>query len=388
MKKLMLVLMVGLMLSLAPLIVMAESTGLFDLSLLDTLLDDELDIWRIQVKSAIAYKCGVLKLDSYSVSGYVGDEYVSLTDLSEEELKAIKEYIDLKIPEEEPIPNPVITEEMLDSLSNRQCGFLLHDIETAVSVIDAGIDYNVFFKFSDSAKADLSRYSVDELTWMKSYIEENGLAEKKNGSNQTEEKAQIYFRDIEWGLPYDKVVEQIPANRWFLFDSDYASPVKDDLIDTRNIAYTDYVRGYTYSKTDISVAGYPVDLIRIWFVYTSDDSGILQQDKEHTVFYEAEYVLKVKDISGVYEDLTEKLTSLYGAADEQGMIQHYAYASDKYTLWGGSNDAMVALKTDSNSDKIRITYGWLKGNDYLDAAYEALANEEKSKAGNGDTDGL
>ncbi len=358
----------------------------------DSLSEDEVDLWIIQLKTAIAFKHGILGSPEGKVFAYMGDEQFSLMDYSLDNLELVKRYLVSKYPEENSIPNPELSADLIEGLNKRVCELLIDDIVIAESVIEDGIDYEVYYKFADSQEADLTKYSLEELAWIKSYIEENRLFEEAE-ETETEEldkgRIPIYFRDIEWGLPYDDVVGQIPADRWFLFDSDYASPVRDDLIDPyRNITYTDYVRGYTYSKTDISVAGYPVDLIRIWFAYTPDDDGFLQQDKEHTAFYEAEYVLKARDMSRVYEDLTKKLTSLYGTPDEQGTIQHFTYASDTYTVWNGSNDAMVVLKTDNNSSKIRITYGWLKGNDFLDATYEALVNEEKSKMENGDTGGL
>lgn len=203
-------------------------------------------------------------------------------------------------------------------------------------------------------------------------------------------KSEILFRDIEWGLPYKDVVGKIPADYWPSLEPDYASSIKNELIDPlAHIAFPDYVRGYTYAESDIDVAGYPVDLVRLWFAYTLDNDGMLQKDEGHTAFIEASYVFKPKNIPMVRDDLEQKLISVYGSPDESGDVDPDSFSDfDTYSLWSGDNEAIIVLETDSNAGAIRINYGWLKGDEYLQEAYQALVNKEASVSGDGNTDGL
>ena len=203
------------------------------------------------------------------------------------------------------------------------------------------------------------------------------------------ENDKILFRNIPWGSSYQEVTSQISVNHWSKPDPDYATTVKNGMMDTGDIKYMDYVRCKTRGTPDMKVAGYPVDSILLWFVYTQDSNGHLTRDINDTAFYLAEYVIKPKDIDVVEKDLIEKLTSVYGDVDEEA-TGGYTIKEHRY-LWYGSNKAVLVLTSqryNSGSNYIRITYGWLEGDEYLQKAYDCIVAEEAENIGDGNTDGL
>ena len=82
-----------------------------------------------------------------------------------------------------------------------------------------------------------------------------------------------------------------------------------------------------------------------------------------------------------YEDLTQKLTSLYGDADySRGDITQ---DKDSVTAWYGAEGTMVSLEYSTSSYRIYIHYGFLGGDQLL---MDAQAAVDRARANN--TDGL
>ncbi len=218
---------------------------------------------------------------------------------------------------------------------------------------------------------------------------ENDSYKQEQAAKQTDPgNVEILFRDIPWGSSYKEATSRIAVKFWTKPHDDYASTVKSGLMGGHDLAYKYYIRCRSDGEPNLSVAGYPVEKIRLWFVYTPDSNGHLTKSENDTALYLAEYQIKPKDINAVEKDLIEKLSSVYGDVDEQAS-EGTVIKEDHY-LWYGSNNAVCVLtaRRSNSSTTIDITYGWLDGDEYLQRAYEALAAEEAESMGNGNTDGL
>ena len=129
----------------------------------------------------------------------------------------------------------------------------------------------------------------------------------------------ILFREIEWGTSYNEVVETYPnknQNEW--------EPGGIDAIFYGGEAAHYGKVGFRIRSglpQGVTVAGYDVRDIYLNFVYTPDETGRLIQDKDHAVLclaeYEFDFESKKESYDAALEDLTNKLTLLYGDIDNQ-----------------------------------------------------------------------
>ena len=207
---------------------------------------------------------------------------------------------------------------------------------------------------------------------------------------------QILFNGITWGCTLDEFV--VRYNNIELYDPDDFSfwcPMVDHLYQTAQLSDY-YVKGEVgfnvdpkkRAREEMTVAGYDVYYATFWFVYTADDSGALVKDTAHSAFYSAEYELEPADPSFAYEDLTNKLCSLYGDVDytrhENGIISY------TQRVWYGADGTMVSLTLEeynSGSVYIHIGYGAEGNFQYVLDALEAAKVAERSSVGSS-TSGL
>lgn len=222
---------------------------------------------------------------------------------------------------------------------------------------------------------------------------------------EDETTEEITFRDVPWGSSYTEVNSLLSdLNLWNLVGELYRTYSVDEIIlgdyegldfeinDINIIAYA--------SNDEINVAGYTTDEICLFFSYVPVD-GILTRSEEDSALYGARYRFEPNNLSEMTQDLTEKLSSLYGEPDEIKTDSHWLYnVQYEYIYWYGANDTEVVLKsvdasgdeTDLYDDEIYISYVWTKGDELLQIASDTLSQNNKDAEaelyGNGSTDGL
>jgi len=156
------------------------------------------------------------------------------------------------------------------------------------------------------------------------------------------------------------------------------------------------------------VGGYQVDKCKLWFVYLPEKDGTLgdpSYDRNRSAFIFAKYIIRFNErhntrynTSDAYNDLVEKLTSLYGNPDEtKENLDDIIYHIVKHALWRGANGTMASitykesLESKKNTDGfIEICYGVEEGDELMKQAYEAYQFEQEQKIVHveGNTDGL
>lgn len=124
--------------------------------------------------------------------------------------------------------------------------------------------------------------------------------------------------------------------------------------------------------TDIpNVAGYRVDGLELYFMWNEETGYTTEYKKPGAAqFYMAKYEFDVKDYLSCYDDLVEKLKSIYGNnpySDTYGLID-----PSPYTLWINQDGALVGVG--HNSYATYLVYMAPGAEDKL------VAIEEKVKA--------
>lgn len=200
----------------------------------------------------------------------------------------------------------------------------------------------------------------------------------------------ILFRGIEWGTPYNEVVES--------YENKGETVWKPDGLDA------DFFNGQAKHYGEVgfamrsglpegeTVAGYEVDYydgVHFNFVYTPDETGRLSEDKDHAVLCFASYMFdfggKIEEYNAALEDLTNKLTLLYGDIDSEPSAGYGNRA-----VWKGAEGTLVSLYCNRGSYlnggyyyRIFIQYSFEGMEDLLQDAKAALDKDFASI-----TDGL
>ena len=172
---------------------------------------------------------------------------------------------------------------------------------------------------------------------------------------------EILFRGFPWGVSYTEFTEALSEREsgalqhtiWG-YDFDYR------MLGTGSNGGCDDIGFYvkTYLPSGERVAGYPVKCIYASFVYPAGEDGFLVREKENASLIEADYYIDIygaEEQDLAFEDLTQKLTRLYGDCDYQSEGN-----SNQHSVWYGANGTMVTLVDNSshngNTYTIEIRY--------------------------------
>ena len=190
----------------------------------------------------------------------------------------------------------------------------------------------------------------------------------------------ILFRGIPWGVSYTELSAQLSLSTPTVKDNRYTAYFTDgETVAGDETPFMMYSALKSAGLDAIgSVAGYRVDHVTLYFIRTADESGSIVKDQDHTAFCAAVYILG-KPVSPnlsltdrqIHEDLTAKLTGLYGEPDQ----------SHINLVWHGAEGTLLAMNENN-------TLYYVCGN--LDASIRALLEIEKAEleAFSTDTTGL
>lgn len=126
----------------------------------------------------------------------------------------------------------------------------------------------------------------------------------------------------------------------------------------------------------IKVAGYTPSSTQACYIYTLNDDGSINKDKDSAQFYFGWYTFEsydYTDVEGVYNDLTQKLQSLYGEGSLNDEDDYYTTIT-----WNDvSNNQIRILLGGKKSDSKYVTLGYMASDAdaKLDEMQKAVDNE-------------
>ena len=205
--------------------------------------------------------------------------------------------------------------------------------------------------------------------------------------------ATIFFRGLEWYSEYDEVHSLLLQDcepsilPFFCFENttidsiyriEWAYMFSDDRVEEA---------GVNVCYNDISVAGYIADA-EVYYMYPIKN-GKVDRSLEGAQMYVAYYVFEdMADLPAVYDDLSIKLTSLYG----EGTPKSNGYYNGIY--WQDSHGNMAWLLIENDNSAVRLGYA---AGDHIarlgtlrdQIRSETIAAEDESRQDNaGNTSGL
>lgn len=187
---------------------------------------------------------------------------------------------------------------------------------------------------------------------------------------------EITFRDIPWGSNVSNTLDVLPKG----YDiQSYEARI--NLWD----GYEDYnsvnncLKYSIYYDNVLTVAGYNVRWINLCFLYGYTEENIVLRNENDLSLFSAEYHLEVVDPLTSAEDLTAKLSDLYGL----GKIGENDFKYNTVTWYGDNN---TAVQLEYSDDHITIRYGNTDDTEIIGLT-QALIVEEQARTG-GNTEGL
>lgn len=198
---------------------------------------------------------------------------------------------------------------------------------------------------------------------------------------------EILFMDVPWGTSYtdfDNIHGEL--GMWALAGESYKTFSVDEIVlndyEGLDFEYSDInIIGCCFYG-EIDVAGYKTKDVNLYFSYVPVD-GVLTKEKSDSALYGARYEFEPIDFNSMYQDLTNKISSIYGEHDNTTISTDIWGVVYTYRYWYGQNDTMIVLKganaendsTGLYDDEIYISYVWKKGDELLQTASDTLKKQ-------------
>ena len=211
--------------------------------------------------------------------------------------------------------------------------------------------------------------------------------------------SEILFKDVPWGTSFTEVKENyIPELSWDSMHGDWMrvltiGDITADSYDSgkfkNNVLCLD-----TYSIDSVEVAGYEVSQSDLYYAFVPVE-GIVTHEDSDTSLYCAEYEIEPVDLDSAFDDLFEKMKSVYGEPDTSKTYSIFVDCENLLYYWYGANDTMAVLKKEpyvEGEGAVHIYYAWKNGDKLLHVADDVVSgvksDEESNIYGNDNTDGL
>lgn len=193
----------------------------------------------------------------------------------------------------------------------------------------------------------------------------------------------ILFRGLPWGATYAEVLEAMPDGLKFetsylgnekVFPKSFETIITGEGMDecfTGPIAMA--AVGTPENYDGVKVAGYGLSSLTLIFAHTAGEDGMLVMDEEHTAFVIGLYEITPSNPNECFEDLTSKLTMLYGEPETTVQLDPESpSAMMKYTAWHGADESNLYLASDEKQF-VCLQYWAAEGEKIMQEAYDALA---------------
>ena len=228
----------------------------------------------------------------------------------------------------------------------------------------------------------------------------------------------ITFRNIPWGSPATLVESMVRADgiNFSLFDPSMCAVIgAAGFISGKYMDWTSGTGITTFSSDinpNIDVAGYAPTGLEMYFVYRPVDGRLVYEDR-YTSLYAGLYTFSAENVEKMFDDLKDKLTSVYGSCQHEGgediledlfgksgvlfqspdPVETFAILeTDSAFLALASHDLPDNLDSSIYGDSISIAYVSKDGDTWIKEAFAAKdaedAEKESEKYGNGNVNGL
>ena len=219
----------------------------------------------------------------------------------------------------------------------------------------------------------------------------------------------ITFRGIPWGSSQTEVEKAMDAEGIDLWVyEDYNMRRWDGIEQQFDWEHSKDIPCGWYSTAfgcNLTVAGYNVHYVETYCVCGTPENGKISQSKDDSIFYIGAYTFDVIDHRAVYEDLKEKLCSIYGECEEKaknGSGFHFGakgsgeyHYTERTATWNGDDETSVKLYCytsdydDDNDIRVAIYYGKTDMDGYIDSLQakmkaDALQAERDSRSASKD----
>lgn len=124
----------------------------------------------------------------------------------------------------------------------------------------------------------------------------------------------ITFRGLPWGISAPEAIEALAGSgitgraRTTSCASWEFKPDDDELTTRYSVKDSGW---YLYSSNEMTVAGYPIDSVNLYFIHTFDDENVYTTE-DRSFFFKAKYAFSAVDKRAAFIQLTSKLSALYG----------------------------------------------------------------------------
>ncbi len=202
-----------------------------------------------------------------------------------------------------------------------------------------------------------------------------------------EEEKEITFQGVPWGSSIEEMgqiwIDNGFLNEWKELEHSHLCRTPMEYLtqeDGIDVAYTDEnlaaVGGRQWMEPNwlvkgTQIAGYDIKEIQTFWACNDNNSALLA----------VKVILKVDDKAAAYDDLTAKLTTVYGECEN---VEKYTFVNG----WIGANNTAVLLTandgtscsemlTERDKEKVALIYGTLDAQEILDTYYaEYQANQK------------
>ncbi len=213
---------------------------------------------------------------------------------------------------------------------------------------------------ADTLSIDLSSATYEEIVTAFETIKAERLARLKEQFSSTHEiqpKSKITFRDVPWGSTKKEAEAILGPGRY----SSSHITVKLGTVNADGIGIqTEYL--------DWTVAGYPLRYAELNYVYPVID-GLMLRDEDLAVLYLAEYdIWDVGDTNAVVEDLTTKLSKLYG---------NYVTGDRDTRTWTDKSNNSIELR--GSGSRVYLLYSSAQAEELLGYGRQAVQDERREQ---------
>lgn len=209
----------------------------------------------------------------------------------------------------------------------------------------------------------------------------------------------ITFKNIPWGTSFTESKENYVQNlAWSSQHGDWMrvltiGDITADSYDSNKFKNNDLCL-HAYSIDSVEVAGYEVSQTDMYYAFVPVN-GIVTHEDADTSLYCAEYEIEPVDLDSAFDDLFEKMKSVYGEPDTSKTYSIFVDCENLLYYWYGTNDTMAILKKEpyvEGEGAVHIFYAWKNGDKLLHDADDVVsgikADEESAIYGNDNTEGL
>lgn len=201
------------------------------------------------------------------------------------------------------------------------------------------------------------------------------------------EKNEISFRGIPWWLTKietEKILTDSGAQiESAAFENNILRMGGIDFINTTSGSDRVDGGGIVSRYSGIEVAGYKPSDTYACYIYEMGENGSINKSKEDALFYFGWYTFDSNDYvdgEGVYNDLSQKLTTLYGSGEANDESDYFT----TITWHDSSNNQIRLLLGGKNKDYKYVTLGYMAADadsklDSMQAALDAEAMNQEAQ---------